>query len=44
LLYINPGYLELLVRHPLGKTLISLAVGAQIAAYFVIRRIVDIKV
>jgi tight adherence protein B len=44
MLYVNPNYLGLLVQHPMGKTLIMMAVGGQLLAYFVIRRIVDIKV
>jgi tight adherence protein B len=44
MLYINPQYLGLLVQHPLGKTLITLAIAGQILAYAVIRKIVDIKV
>jgi tight adherence protein B len=44
MLYINPHYLGLLVQHPLGKTLITCAVAGQLLAYFVIRKIVDIKV
>jgi tight adherence protein B len=44
MLYINPHYLGLLVQHPLGKTLITCAIAGQLLAYFVIRKIVDIKV
>jgi tight adherence protein B len=44
MLYINPSYLGLLLQHPLGKTLIMMAAGGQLLAYFVIRKIVDIKV
>lgn len=44
MLYINPNYLGLLFQHPLGKTLVTMAVGGQLLAYFVIRKIVDIKV
>jgi tight adherence protein B len=44
MLYINPQYLGLLVQHPLGKTLITMAIAGQILAYAVIRKIVDIKV
>jgi tight adherence protein B len=44
MLYINPQYLGLLVSHPLGKTLIMCAIAGQLLAYFVIRKIVDIKV
>jgi tight adherence protein B len=44
MLYINPRYFNLLLDHPLGKPLVLLAAGAQLAAYFVIRRIVDIRV
>ncbi len=44
MLYVNPNYFGLLLRHPLGKTLVTMAIAGQLLAYFVIRRIVDIKV
>lgn len=44
MLYINPDYLRLLFEHPMGKTLVTMAVGGQVLAYFVIRKIADIKV
>jgi tight adherence protein B len=44
MLYINPSYLGLLFQHPLGATLVTMAIGGQLLAYFVIRKIVDIKV
>jgi tight adherence protein B len=44
MLYINPSYLGLLFQHPLGPTLVTMAIGGQVLAYFVIRKIVDIKV
>jgi tight adherence protein B len=44
MLYINPTYLSLLLQHPLGKTFVTMAIGGQVLAYFVIRKIVDIKV
>jgi tight adherence protein B len=40
---VNPSYLAILVRNPAGKYLIAGAVVCLIAARFVIRRIVDIK-
>jgi tight adherence protein B len=44
MLYINPNYFDLLLKHPLGPTLLFLALCGQIAAYLVIRRIVNIRV
>ena len=44
MLYINPHYFDLLLKHPLGPTLLFLALCGQIAAYLVIRRIVNIRV
>jgi tight adherence protein B len=44
MLYINPQYLSLLFGHPWGKPLLTMAAVSQVMAYFVIRRIVDIKV
>ncbi len=40
---VNPSYLGILIHHPYGKYLIAAAVVCLIAARFVIRRIVDIK-
>ncbi len=42
--FVNPDYFMVLANHPLGKTLIFSAICAQVAAYFVINKIVDIKV
>jgi tight adherence protein B len=44
MLYINPNYLALLFQHPLGKMLVTMAIAGQLLAYFLIRKIVDIKV
>jgi tight adherence protein B len=44
MLYINPDYLILLLEHPWGRPLLTMAGCSQVLAYFVIRRIVDIKV
>ncbi len=41
---VNGDYFGILFTHPAGKTLVFLAVCAQVVAYFVINRIVDIKV
>ncbi|MBZ5611356.1 MAG: type II secretion system F family protein [Acidobacteriia bacterium] len=40
---VNPSYLAVLVYHPYGKFLISGAILCLLAAHFIIRRIVDIK-
>jgi len=42
--FVNTEYFMLLVGHPVGKTLLFVAVCSQFAAYFVIQKIVDIKV
>ncbi len=41
--FINDEYLSILIDHPYGKTLILLALCAQGLAFFVIRKLVDIK-
>ena len=41
---VNSEYFGVLLYHPLGKTLMFAAVCAQVAAYLVISKIVDIKV
>lgn len=44
MMMVSPGYMAILYNHPLGKTLIASAVGCLIAAHFVIRKLVDIKI
>jgi tight adherence protein B len=44
MMYVSPGYMDVLYNHPYGKNLITAAVVCLIAAHFVIRKIVDIKV
>jgi tight adherence protein B len=44
MMYVSPGYMQVLYNHPYGKNLITAAVVCLILAHFVIRRIVDIKV
>jgi tight adherence protein B len=44
MMYVSPGYMEVLYNHPYGKNLITAAVVFLILAHFAIRRIVDIKV
>lgn len=41
---VNPSYLAVLIYHPYGKFLIAGAIVCLIAAHFLIRRIVDIKI
>ena len=41
---VNPNYMLILYRHPWGQTLISIAVLSLVAAHFVIRKLVDVKV
>ena len=44
LMFVNEQYFSILLEHPLGKTLIFLAMCGQVTAYFVIKKIADIKV
>lgn len=44
LMLIAPGYLQTMARDPDGKYLILGSIAAQVVGYFVIRRIIDIKV
>jgi tight adherence protein B len=44
MMVVNPSYLAILFTNPYGKYLIAAAVICLIAAHFVIRRIVDIKI
>ena len=44
MMMVNPGYLAVLFFHPYGKYLIVASVLCLIAAHFIIRRIVDIKI
>jgi tight adherence protein B len=44
LLVIAPGYLQDLAKDPDGKWMIAGAIAGQILAYFIMRRIIDIKV
>ncbi|HUS05230.1 MAG TPA: type II secretion system F family protein [Bryobacteraceae bacterium] len=41
--YVNPAQMFVLLEHPVGKQLIWIAVACLIAAHFVIRKIVDIR-
>lgn len=43
MMVVNPGYLDVLPQHPYGKHLITAAVIALIAAHFIIRKIVNIR-
>ena len=42
--YTAPGYLDILVDNPIGKYLIVGAIAFLVAAHFVIRKILDIKI
>lgn len=44
MLMVNSEYLNVLLEHPAGRSLILAGVCGQVLAYFVINRIVDIKV
>jgi len=41
---INPGYLEILLKHKLGMYLIAAGVFLQLTGFFVIRKIIDIEI
>ncbi len=41
--FVNEDYLGILLNHPFGKMLVLLALCAQALAFFVIRKLVDIK-
>ncbi len=43
MLFVSPSYMAVLYNHAWGKTMIAVAVGCLIAAHFVIRKLVDIK-
>ena len=44
MMLVNPDYFMLLVDHPVGKTLLIMAMCGQLLAYLVIKKIVDVKV
>ena len=44
LMFVNAEHFSIMLEHPLGKTLLFLAMCGQVAAYFVIKKIADIKV
>jgi len=44
MMYVSPGYMQVLYDHPYGKNLITAAVVCLVLAHLVIRKIVDIKV
>lgn len=44
MLFVSPGYMQILFHYPYGKDFIAAAVGCLVLAHFVIRKIVDIKV
>jgi tight adherence protein B len=43
MLVVSPGYMLVLYNYEWGKTMIAAAVGCLVAAHFVIRKLVDIK-
>lgn len=44
MMWVSPGYMQILYNHPYGKNLITAALVCLVLAHFVIRKIVDIKV
>ncbi len=43
MMFVSPSYLAPLIEHPYGKNLIAAAAGCLVAAHFIIRKLVDIK-
>ncbi len=43
MMVVSPSYMLVLYNYPYGKTLIAAAIGCLVAAHFVIRKLVDIK-
>ncbi len=44
MMWVSPGYMQVLYNHPAGKDLIAAAVGCLALAHFIIKKIVDIKI
>lgn len=44
MMWVSPGYMQVLYHHPNGKNLITAAIVCLVLAHLVIRKIVDIKV
>ena len=44
ILVISPGYLQIMTNEPLGRKLLALAAFGQIAGFFIMRKIIRIKV
>ena len=44
MMLVSPDYFMVLVNHPVGKTLLLMAMCGQLLAYLVIKKIVDVKV
>jgi tight adherence protein B len=44
MLIVSPSYMAILYNHPWGKTMIAIAVCCLVAAHFVIRKLVEIKI
>jgi Flp pilus assembly protein TadB len=40
---VNPGYLNILVENPTGRIMIVMCLLALVAAHFIIRKIVDVR-
>lgn len=44
MMFISPGYMQVLFNHPWGKNLIGAAIACLLLAHFVIRKLVDIRI
>ncbi len=43
MMIVSPNYMMVLYNDPWGKTMIAMAIGCLVAAHFIIRKLVDIK-
>ncbi len=44
MMFVSPGYMQVLFNHPLGKQLVGAAIACLLLAHFVIRKLVDIRI
>ena len=44
MMMVSPGYMQVLFKHPWGKSLVGAAIACLLLAHFVIRKLVDIRV
>lgn len=44
MMFVSPGYMQVLFNHPWGKHMVGAAIACLLLAHFVIRKLVDIRV